>query len=117
MADQQSLGTQSATESDDSARQMSIETKRKLAKGLLEGTKKDQEKAVSLLEECVASGDSDAMLMLAKCCALGRGMEHDRERGAKLISQSAEKGNKEAQLLTKAIDEQKHSKQLSICGL
>ena len=35
---------------------------------------KDEAKAVSLLEGGVARGDTDAMVMLAKCCALARGM-------------------------------------------
>ena len=74
-------------------------TKREMAERLLDGdgVEKDEEKAVSLLEDCVAHGDPDAMMMLAKCCALGHGMGHNAERAKVLVSDAAKKGNDEAQ--------------------
>ena len=65
-----------------------------MARRLLEGdgVDKDEAKAVSLLEDCVAHGDADAMVMLAKCCALGRGMEHNAERAEALVSDASKKG-------------------------
>ena len=73
---------------EDSATQEDMEAKREMARRLMEGdgVDKDEAKAVSLLEECVAHGDTDAMVMLAKCCALGRGMEHNAERAEALVS-------------------------------
>ena len=46
--------------------QTEIEAKRESARRLLEGdgVDKDEAKAVSLLEDCVAHGDADAMVML-----------------------------------------------------
>ena len=69
--------------------QTEIEAKRESARRLLEGdgVDKDEVKAVSLLEDCVAHGDADAMMMLAKCCALGRGIEHNAERAEALVSE------------------------------
>ena len=83
-----------------------METKREMAKRLLigDGVDKDQAKAVSLLEDCVALGDTDAMVMLAKCCALARGMEHNAERAAALVSDAAKKENHEARLLMRFIN-------------
>ena len=75
-----------------------MDAKRELAIRLMEGNGVPQNhpKAVALLEDCVALGDADAMLMLAKCCAFGYGMEHDSERAESLISEAANKGNHEA---------------------
>ena len=86
-----------------------MEAKREKARRLLEGdgVDKDEAKAVSLLEDCVAHGDADAMVMLAKCCALGRGMEHNAERAEALVSDAAEKGNDEARILLQLINEWK----------
>ena len=94
---------------DDSATQKDMETKREMAKRLVEGdgVDKDEAKAVSLLEYCVAHGDSDAMVMLAKCCALGRGMEYDAERAEALVSEAAKKGNDEARFLLRFINDWK----------
>ena len=64
----------------------------------------DEAKAVSFLEDCVAHGDTDAMVMLAKCCALGRGMEHNAERAETLVSEAAKKGNDEARFLFQEIN-------------
>ena len=60
--------------------------------------------AVLLFEDCVAHGDADAMVMLAKCCALGRGMERNAERAEALVSEAAEKGNDEARILLQLIN-------------
>ena len=80
-----------------------------MAKRLMEGdgVDKDEAKAVSLLEDCVAHGDADAMVMLAKCCALARGMEHNARRAETLVSDAAEKGNDEARILLQLINDWK----------
>ena len=87
-----------------------------MAKRLLEGdgVDKDEAKAVSLLEDCVAHGDADAMMMLAKCCALARGMEHNAERAEALVSEAAEKGNHEARVLLQLINEWKGEKSIDL---
>ena len=86
-----------------------MKAKREMAKRLLEGdgVDKDEAKAVSLLEDCVAHGDADAMVMLAKCCALARGMEHNARRAETLVSDAAEKGNDEARILLQLINDWK----------
>ena len=96
-----------------------MEAKRVLAKRLLKGynVDKDEERAVSLLEDCVAHGDADAMVMLAKCCALGRGMEYDVERAEALVSDAAKKGNREARLLMKLINDWKGKESFGLCIL
>lgn len=87
-----------------SSAQKDVEAKRELAKRLMEEeTDEKKANAVSLLEDCVAIGDPDSMLMLGKCCALGRGMEQNVERAKVLLSESAKKGNSEAQFLMKII--------------
>ena len=80
-----------------------------MARRLLEGdgVDKDEAKAVSLLEDCVAHGDADAMVMLAKCCALARGMERNAERAEALVSDASKKGNHEACILLRLINEWK----------
>ena len=87
----------------------------RLLKG--DGVDKDEAKAVSLLEDCVAHGDADAMVMLAKCCALGRGMEHNAERAGVLVIDAAWKGNNEARILRKLINDWKEINPLSLKGL
>ena len=84
-----------------------MEAKRELARRLMEGdgVDKDEAKAVSLLEECVAHGDADSMVLLAKCCALARGMQHNAERAEALVSEAAEKGNYEAYILLQLIND------------
>ena len=77
----------------------------RLLKG--DGVENDEAKAVSLLEDCVAHGDTDAMMMLAKCCALARGMEHNAECAEALVSDAAMKGNDEARILMKLINDWK----------
>ena len=89
-----------------------MEAKREMARRLMEGdgVGKDEAKAVSLLEDCVAHGDADAMVMLAKCCALGCGMEHNAERAEALVSDAAEKGNYEAYILSRLVNEWKRKR-------
>ena len=101
---------------DDSATQEDMETKREMARRLMEGdgVDKDKAKAVSLLEDCVAHGDTDAMVMLAKWCALGRGMEHDAERAEALVSEAAEKGNHEARILLQLINDWKGEQRIDL---
>ena len=70
-----------------------------------DGVDKDDAKAVSLLEDCVAHGDADAMVLLAICCALGRGIEHSAERAEALVSEAAKKGNDEARVLLQLIND------------
>ena len=62
---------------------------------------------MALLEDCVALGDTDVMLLLAECRAFGRGVEHDAERAESLISEAANKGNHEDLLLMKLIEDWK----------
>ena len=90
-----------------------------MARRLLEGdgVDKDEAKAVSLLEDCVAHGDADAMVMLAKCCALGRGMEHNAERAEALVSEAAEKGNHEARILLRLINDWKGKEHVDLKSL
>ena len=81
------------------------------------GVDKDETKAVSLLEDCVAHGDADAMMMLAKCCALGREMEHNAERAEALVSDAAKKGNDEARILMEDINEWKGKESIDLESL
>ena len=85
------------------------DTVRELAIRLMEGNGVPQNhpKAVALLEDCVALGDAESMLMLAKCCAFGHGMEHNAERAESLISEAAKKRNKEALSLMELINDWK----------
>ena len=85
---------------------------RRLVEG--DGVDKDEAKAVSLLEDCVTHGDADAMVMLAKCCALGRGMEHNAERAEALVSDAAKKGNHEARLLLQLINDWKEKQHIDL---
>ena len=89
--------------------QEDMEAKREMARRLLigDGVDKDEAKAVSILEDCVDHGDTDAMVMLAKCCALARGMEHNGERAEALVSYAAQKGNQEACILMQLINDWK----------
>ena len=90
-----------------------------MARRLMEGNgvDKDEAKAVSLLEDCVAHGDADAMVMLAKCCALGRGMEHNAERAEALVSDAAEKGNQEACVLLDITNDWKGYERIDLSSL
>ena len=111
--------TQGAATLDVSATQEEIEAKKEMARQLMEGDglDKDEAKAVSLLEDCVAHGDAYAMLMLAKCCALARSMKHDAERAEALVSEAAEKGNDEARILFQFINDWKGEECLDLWGL
>ena len=96
-----------------------MEAKREMARQLLigDGVDKDQAKAVSILEDCVARGDADAMLMLAKCCALACGMEYNAERAEALVSDAAEKGNYEACFSVQLINDWKGKECISLESL
>ena len=96
-----------------------MKAKREMAKRLMEGdgVYKDEAKAVSLLEDCVAHGDTVAMLMLAKCCALGGWMMRSAERAEALVSEAAEKGNHEARLLLQLINNWKGEESVYLCSL
>ena len=99
-----------------SATQTDMETKREMARRLLEGdgVDKDEAKAVLFLEDCVAHGDADAMVMLAKCCALARGMEHNVGRAEALLSDAAEKGKHEARVLLRLINDCKGKERVDL---
>ena len=101
------------------AGQGGIDAKRELAIRLMEGNGVPQNhpKAVALLEDCVALGDAEAMFMLAKCCAFGRGMEHDVERAESLICEAANKGNGEAWRLMRLINDWKGQHIIDLKGL
>lgn len=77
----------------------------------------DEANAVSLFKDCVAHGDADTLLEVAKCFALGHGMKHDAERAEVLFSESAEKGNKEAERLMELINKWKGKQAIDLCGL
>ena len=96
-----------------------MEAKRDLARRLVEGdgVDKDEAKAVSLLEDCVSHGDPDAMVILAKCCALARGMEYNAERAEALVSEAAEKGNHEASFLLELINDWKGEERIDLTSL
>ena len=98
------------------ATQEGMMAKREMARRLLEGdgVDKDEAKAVSLLEECVAHGDADAMVMLAKCCVLGLGMGHNAKRAEALVSDAAKKGNHEARFLLQLINDWKGEKRFNL---
>ena len=91
---------------EESATQGDMEAKREMARRLLigDGVDEDEAKAVSILEECVAHGDADIIVMLAKCCALARGMKHNAEYAEALLSDAAKKGNDEARFLMQFIN-------------
>ena len=96
-----------------------MEAKRKMARRLLfgNGVDKDEAKAVSILEDCVARGDPAAKYQLAKCFALARGMEHNAERAEALLSDAAEKGHFEARLLMRFISNWKGLQHIDLCSL
>ena len=96
-----------------------MDAKRELAIRLMEGNgfPQNHPKAVALLEDCAALGDADAMLILAKCCALGLGTEHNVERAESLISEAANKGNKEAQSLMGFINNLKRQQSINLGSL
>lgn len=96
------MKTHSVAEHETLQTQKQIEEKKEQARRLLKGgTLKNKAKAVELLEDCVALGDADSMLTLAKCYVLGCGIEQNTERAENLLSECAMKGNREAMLLIK----------------
>lgn len=102
MTDRKNTKTQSVAEHETLQTQKQIEEKKEQARRLLKGgTQKNKAKAVELLEDCVALGDADSMLTLAKCYVLGCGIEQNTERAEDLLSECAMKGNREAMLLMK----------------
>ena len=119
MSQNNTTGTQGAATVDESATQKDMKAKREMARRLMEGdgVDKDEANAVSLLEDCVAHGDSDAMVILAKCCALGHGMEHNAERAEALVSDAAKKGNHEARILLRFTNCWKGKESIYIWGL
>ena len=96
-----------------------MDAKRELAIRLIEGNGVPQNhpKAVALLEDCVALGDTDTMLILAKCCAHGHEMEYDGERAESLICEATNKGNKEAMCLMDLINDWKGKYSVDLKGL
>ena len=68
---------------------------------------KEEAMAFSLLEDRASHDDAEAMLMLAKCYALGRGIKQNVERAEALVTESAKKGNDEAQELVMFLHEYK----------
>ena len=54
--------------------------------------------------------------MLAKCCALGCGMEHNAERAEALVSEAAKKGNDEARFLLQLINDWKGEERIYLSG-
>lgn len=96
-----------------------LNAKKELARRLLEGDgmSKNEVKAVSLLEECVTLGDGDALLMLAKCCAIGCGITQNSERAKALLSESSKKNNEEALSLMGLINDWNGRKAVDLAGL
>ena len=119
MTDKQTAQEQDNAQLDVSATQKHVEEKREQARKLMEGNGVPQNhpKAVTLLEDCVALGDTDAMLIIAKCCAFGRGMEQNAERAESLISEAANKGNEEALCLMELMNNWKGQKSVNLEGL
>lgn len=92
---------QSVEELEDSAVKGQRGAKRELAKRFMEGkgVQRNLLLSVAYLEDCVADCDTDAMMMLAECCALGRGTGQNRMRAERLITWAAKKGNSHAKRL------------------
>ena len=80
-------------------RKVALGQRKRWQNGCLKGKgwRKNEARALTLLNECVAGGDSDAMLILAKCCAYGRGMERDAGQAQRLIAEAAKQMNNKAQ--------------------
>ena len=119
MTDKKDVKTQSLDKVGVLEAQGNVDAKRELAIWMMEGNgvPQNQPKAVALLEDSVALGDTDAMLILAKCCALGYGMEHDAERAESLVSDAANKGNKEALCLMTLINDWKDKNGIDLTSL
>ena len=80
-------------------------------------SRKTTQKALALLEDCVALGDTDAMLMLAKCCAFGHGTGQNAERAESLISDAGKKRNPEALSLMRLIKGWKGKESINLGSL
>ena len=119
MAQNTITGTQDASFLEDPEIQEFVDETREMAGMLMEGGILHQGKAlaVSLLEDCIAFSDIKAMVMLAKCCALGCGMELNVERAEALVSDAAEKGNDEARFLVRIIKHWRRTKYISYWSL
>ena len=119
MTDKKKVKTQNMDEPEALVVQGDTDAKRELAIRLMEGNRVPQNhpKAVAFFEDCAALGDTEAMLMLAKCCALGHGMEQDAERAESLICEAANKGNHEAQCLMSLINKWKWEERIDLRGL
>ena len=119
MPDKKDVKAQSVDELEVLVGQGDMDAKRELAIRLMEGNGVPQNhpKAVALLEDCVALDNAESMLMLAKCCAFGRGIEHDVERAESLICEAANKGNDEAQCLMKHLDDFQGEQMINFTGL
>ena len=96
-----------------------MNAKRELARRLMRGKgfHRNEQKVVALLEDCVAIGDTEAMVMLAKYCGHGCWMEHNAERAESLICEAANKGNEEAQCLMRFINDWKGKDSINPWGL
>ena len=117
MSQDKTTETQDAAGFEESAAQRDFDMK-KIAELLLFGSdEEEQESAVLILEECVDLGDTDAMLMLAKCYAHGVGIEHNGDRAEALVSDAAEKGNQEARILMRFINDWKGKECISLGGV
>ncbi len=60
---------------------------------------KRKEQGMSFLDDFVDNHDAESVLMLAECCALGRGIKQNPDNAMMLVSESARMGNREAQSL------------------
>ena len=95
-----------------------LRAKAELARRMLEeGMKENEVNAVSLLQDCARSDIPDAMVMLAKCYALGRGVECNKKQAEKLLSGAAKHGDEEAALLVKLFKEWRKQNELSLWSL
>ena len=119
MTDKKDMKARSVDELEVLVGQGDMDAKRELAIRLVEGNgvPQNQTIAVALLEDCVTLGGTEAMFMLAKCCAFGHGTERDVERAESLISEAAKKGNEEAQCLMKLISNWKGKDSINLCCL
>ena len=118
MTDKKDVKAQSMDELEVLEGQGDMDAKRELAIRLMERNgPQSHSKAVALLEDCVILGDADAMLLLAKCCALGDGVKYNVERAESLICDAANKGNHEAQCLMELINKWKEQKIINLMGL
>ena len=95
-----------------------LRAKAELARRMLEeGMKENEVNAVSLLQDCARSDIPDAMVMLAKCYALGRGIECNKKQAEILLSGAAKHGDKEAVFLVNLFKEWRRQNELSLWSL